>query len=95
MGSVPIGSRSPEAALLIKKATQKAGTPPFSVAVGVAVSRSAVVRNRTKRRLRSVFRQKKDALPFPIIVIARRPIITLSFKELEGACERAFAALKK
>ena len=64
--------------------------------VGFAVGRSigpAVVRNRTKRRLREAVRPLLDLMvACDVVVVARPPVVAQTVAELARALEAAFAA---
>lgn len=51
---------------------------------------SAVQRNRIKRRLREIMRLQQDSLQpgWDVILIARQPIRTADYHEMETACAR-------
>jgi ribonuclease P protein component len=67
--------------------------------LGITVGRkagSSVERNRFKRRVREWFRHEREGLgaPLDIVVIARRPAVSLSLEELSQRLARLLASSK-
>lgn len=90
--------------LSLQRDGQRRHTPSFVVVrrpavatvsrLGVTVSSrvgGAVVRNRVKRRVREVFRQRRRALPsaVDIVVIAKPAAASLSYAQIASELERA------
>ena len=53
---------------------------------------NAVTRNRIKRRLRAIVSLQLDALQsgWDLLLIARRPLRSADYRQMEGACARLF-----
>ena len=68
----------------------------FGFLVGQKVSKKAVVRNKIKRRLRAIVRQKfpkiKDG--FDVVVITLPPIATQKYKDIEKSIANNFKKLQ-
>lgn len=64
------------------------GHPRWGFAVGKRLAKSAVVRNRTKRRLRECARRLEGIGSFDIVATARGGAVEASSAELHSALER-------
>ena len=85
--------RNPYVVLLYAQQPQDPATPSYPYTrVGVVAGKrlgSAVIRNKVKRQLRAIMQKVYPSLPkqYDILLIARQPINTASFQQIETAVQ--------
>jgi len=57
--------------------------PRYGLVVSNNISKSAVARNKIKRRLRSIVKKYQIVYPVDIVVITKLPILKSSFNEMD------------
>jgi ribonuclease P protein component len=78
-------------------APNRLGRTRLGVTVSRKVSKSAVVRNRCRRRLREVFRRQRPTLPagWDIVINAKFQLVTANYKLIEQEFMRLMEKLPK
>ncbi|MFH1193225.1 MAG: ribonuclease P protein component [Candidatus Jorgensenbacteria bacterium] len=83
------------APLKVKIGTRRPHAAPLVIVLGNAVERSAVARNRMRRRVRAVLKKKAAAYTGKqVVVILRRPALSLTFGMLRDELLKQFSGTR-
>lgn len=81
---------------LVKILKNNQGQNRYSIIISTKVSKKAVERNKIKRRIKSIFLklEKKLELGYDVIVVCKKEILDIEYKEINNRMEKIFSKLK-